>query len=111
MNSICLLVALVEEGIHNLSRSDFKVALETLTIRTVDQQENSNGMDIYFNVAFKPVATLIQEQTTINSKGETVEMMGKGRHDPCVVPRAVPIVEALAAMVMADSILIDRSRK
>ena len=71
----------------------------------------SNGMDIYFRVAFKPVATLIQEQTTINSKGETVEMMGKGRHDPCVVPRAVPIVEALAAMVMADSILIDRSRK
>ena len=59
-------------------------------------------MDIYFRVAFKPVATLIQKQDTIDSKGNEVEMMGKGRHDPCVVPRAVPIVEALAAMVLAD---------
>src|SRR5690606_12891959 len=62
----------------------------------------SNGMDIYFRVAFKPVATIMQEQETINSKGEIVKMQGKGRHDPCVVPRAVPIVEALAAMVLAD---------
>ncbi|MCK0203974.1 chorismate synthase, partial [Ornithobacterium rhinotracheale] len=70
----------------------------------------SNGMDIYFNVAFKPVATLIQEQPTINSKGEEVLMMGKGRHDPCVVPRAVPIVEALAAIVMLDSVLLNQTR-
>lgn len=70
----------------------------------------SNGMDIYFNVAFKPVATLIQEQPTINSKGEEVQMMGKGRHDPCVVPRAVPIVEALAAMVMIDFVLLNKTR-
>lgn len=62
----------------------------------------SNGMDIYFRVAFKPVATIMQQQETINSKGELVTMQGKGRHDPCVVPRAVPIVEALAAMVLAD---------
>ncbi len=62
----------------------------------------SNGMDIYFRVAFKPVATIMQEQETINSKGEVVKMQGKGRHDPCVVPRAVPIVEAMAAMVLAD---------
>ena len=62
----------------------------------------SNGMDIYFNVAFKPVATIMQDQKTINSDGETVEMHGKGRHDPCVVPRAVPIVEAMAALVIAD---------
>ncbi len=62
----------------------------------------SNGMDIYFNVAFKPVATIMQKQQTINSKGEEVEMQGKGRHDPCVVPRAVPIVEAMAALVIAD---------
>ena len=68
----------------------------------------SNGMPIYFNVAFKPVATLIQKQTTINSKGEPVEMQGKGRHDPCVVPRAVPIVEAMAALVLADFILLQR---
>jgi chorismate synthase len=62
----------------------------------------SNGMDIYFNVAFKPVATLIQKYETIDKEGNTVEMQGKGRHDPCVVPRAVPIVEAMAAMVIAD---------
>ncbi|MCB9203267.1 MAG: chorismate synthase [Flavobacteriales bacterium] len=62
----------------------------------------SNGMDIYFRVAFKPVATLIQSQTTIDKEGNLVEMMGKGRHDPCVLPRAVPIVEALSAFVLAD---------
>jgi chorismate synthase len=68
----------------------------------------SNGMDIYFNVAFKPVATTLQKQETINSSGETVEMQGKGRHDPCVVPRAVPIVEAMAALVIADYTLLRR---
>ena len=68
----------------------------------------SNGMDIYFRVAFKPVATIMQKQETINSDGELVEMVGKGRHDPCVVPRAVPIVEAMAAMVMADYYLINK---
>lgn len=62
----------------------------------------SNGMDIYFRVAFKPVATIMQEQNTINSKGEAVIMQGRGRHDACVVPRAVPIVEAMAALVIAD---------
>ncbi|RMA64248.1 chorismate synthase [Ulvibacter antarcticus] len=62
----------------------------------------SNGMDIYFRVAFKPVATIMQKQQTIDSDGNTVEMQGKGRHDPCVVPRAVPIVEAMAALVLAD---------
>ncbi|WP_228851492.1 chorismate synthase [Aegicerativicinus sediminis] len=62
----------------------------------------SNGMDIYFNVAFKPVATLIQKQEALDSSGNLVEMQGKGRHDPCVVPRAVPIVEAMAALVLAD---------
>lgn len=67
----------------------------------------SNGMDIYFRVAFKPVATIMQEQETINSKGELVQMQGKGRHDPCVVPRAVPIVEALAAMVLLDFVLME----
>ena len=71
----------------------------------------SNGMDIYFNVAFKPVATLMQKQKTINSKGEEVEMQGKGRHDPCVVPRAVPIVESMAALVIADFLLQNKSSK
>ena len=71
----------------------------------------SNGMDIYFNVAFKPVATIMQKQDTINKDQETVEMQGKGRHDPCVVPRAVPIVEAMAALVIADFFLLDRTSK
>ena len=66
----------------------------------------SNGMDIYFTVAFKPVATTLQKQTTIDSKGNEVEMQGKGRHDPCVLPRAVPIVEAMAALVIADYTLL-----
>lgn len=68
----------------------------------------SNGMDIYFRVAFKPVATVIQKQEALNSAGEIVEMQGKGRHDPCVVPRAVPIVEAMAALVLADNMLLRR---
>ena len=68
----------------------------------------SNGMDIYFRVAFKPVATIMQKQQTIDKDGNLVEMMGKGRHDPCVVPRAVPIVEALAAMVMLDFTLLHK---
>jgi len=71
----------------------------------------SNGMDIYFKVAFKPVATLMQKQQTINSKGEEVAMQGKGRHDPCVVPRAVPIVESMAALVLADLYLQNKSSK
>lgn len=71
----------------------------------------SNGMDIYFRVAFKPVATIMQKQDTINSQGEEVEMQGKGRHDPCVVPRAVPIVEAMAALVLADFFLQNKTSK
>ncbi|MGY5847289.1 chorismate synthase [Salegentibacter sp. HM20] len=71
----------------------------------------SNGMDIYFNVAFKPVATIMQDQETINKAGETVTMQGKGRHDPCVVPRAVPIVEAMAALVIADFLLQNKTSK
>jgi len=70
----------------------------------------SNGEDIYFRVAFKPVATIIQKQITVNKKGQPVEMMGKGRHDPCVVPRAVPIVEAMAALVIADHLLRFKSQ-
>jgi chorismate synthase len=65
----------------------------------------SNGEDIYFNVAFKPVATIMQDQQSVDKKGEAVTVSGKGRHDPCVVPRAVPIVEAMAALVLADFLL------
>ncbi len=65
----------------------------------------SNGMDIYFRVAFKPVATIMRDQPTLNAEGETVIIKGKGRHDPCVVPRAVVIVEAMTALVLADHVL------
>ncbi|GAA4518171.1 chorismate synthase [Sphingobacterium thermophilum] len=65
----------------------------------------SNGMDITFKVAFKPVATIMRDQTTLNQQGEETTISGKGRHDPCVVPRAVIIVEAMAALVIADYLL------
>ena len=68
----------------------------------------SNGMDIYFRVAFKPVATLIQKQEVLDNQGNLVELQGKGRHDPCVLPRAVPIVEAMAAIVLTDFYLINK---
>ena len=71
----------------------------------------SNGMDIYFRVAFKPVATLMRDQSSINSEGEAVTVKGKGRHDACVVPRAVPIVEAMAALTVADHFLLNRSSR
>ncbi|MDN3204233.1 chorismate synthase [Algoriphagus sediminis] len=71
----------------------------------------SNGEDIYFNVAFKPVATIMQDQQSVNEDGERVTVSGKGRHDPCVVPRAVPIVEAMAALVIVDYILLAKSNK
>tara|TARA_R110002020_G_scaffold21009_6_gene71390 strand:- start:47253 stop:48317 length:1065 start_codon:yes stop_codon:yes gene_type:complete len=71
----------------------------------------SNGMDIYFNIAFKPVATVIQAYETLDREGNMVQAQGKGRHDPCVVPRAVPIVEAMAALVLADHTLLNRNVK
>ncbi len=71
----------------------------------------SNGMDIFFRVAFKPVATLLQSYDTIDKEGNKVRAQGKGRHDPCVVPRAVPIVEAMAALVLADFALQNRTIK
>ncbi|TFV95874.1 chorismate synthase [Algoriphagus kandeliae] len=71
----------------------------------------SNGEDIYFRVAFKPVATIMQDQDSVNEAGEAVTVSGKGRHDPCVVPRAVPIVEAMAALVIADYLLLSKSNK
>jgi chorismate synthase len=71
----------------------------------------SNGEDIYFNVAFKPVATIMQDQQTVDKFGNETIVSGKGRHDPCVLPRAVPIVEAMAALVLADFILRARGAK
>lgn len=71
----------------------------------------SNGEDIYFRTAFKPVATIMQDQDSVDVHGQPVTVSGKGRHDPCVVPRAVPIVEAMAALVLADMYLRDRSAR
>jgi len=71
----------------------------------------SNGEDIYFNVAFKPVATIMQKQKTVNKSGEEIILEGRGRHDPCVLPRAVPIVEAMTALVLADHLLLNRTSK
>lgn len=65
----------------------------------------SNGEDIYFRVAFKPVPTLLKDQETVNVNGESVTFKAQGRHDPCVLPRAVPIVESMAAFVVADALL------
>ena len=71
----------------------------------------SNGQDIYFRVAFKPVATLLQDQSTVDLEGTPTTFKARGRHDPCVVPRAVPIVESMAAMVIFDLLMINKSRK
>lgn len=71
----------------------------------------SNGADIYFNVAFKPVATIMDDQQSVNEAGESVTVSGKGRHDPCVVPRAVPIVDAMSALVIADYLLISKTNR
>lgn len=71
----------------------------------------SNGQDIYFRVAFKPVATVLMEQHTVNIDGVDTTLKAKGRHDPCVLPRAVPIVEAMTAMTILDYYLIDKTRQ
>lgn len=69
----------------------------------------SNGQDIYFRVAFKPVATLLKEQETVDKQGKAALLTARGRHDACVLPRAVPVVEAMAAMTILDAYLLDRS--
>ena len=71
----------------------------------------SNGQDIYFNVAFKPVATIMQDQQSVDKDGNETVVKGKGRHDPCVLPRAVSIVESMAALVIADAILRNKTSK
>ncbi|MFR9166499.1 MAG: chorismate synthase [Dysgonomonas sp.] len=70
----------------------------------------SNGQDIYFRVAFKPVATILMEQNTVDMKGSESHLRAKGRHDPCVLPRAVPIVEAMAAMTILDYYLLSKAK-
>ena len=71
----------------------------------------SNGEEIYFRVAFKPVATLLKEQKTIDKDGNEMLLKARGRHDPCVLPRAVPIVEAMTAMTILDYLLLTKTNK
>ena len=71
----------------------------------------SNGKPIVFNVAFKPTSTIAQKQMAKNKDGETVSLEASGRHDPCVLPRAVPIVEAMTALVIADALLMSKSQR
>lgn len=71
----------------------------------------SNGEDIFFKVHFKPVATIMKDQSSVNEAGEEVTVTGKGRHDPCVLPRAVPIVDAMCALVLVDALLMDRTSR
>ena len=71
----------------------------------------SNGQDIYFRVAFKPVATLLRTQATVDIHGEATTMTARGRHDPCVLPRAVPVVESMAAITILDAYLLDKTAK
>ena len=95
-----------------LSSGEGEKKVETLTNFSGGIQGGiSNGMPIEFKVPFKPVATIMQSQQTVDSEGNAAEISGKGRHDPCVVPRAVPIVEAMAALVIADHWLRNRSSK
>ena len=85
--------------------------MATLTNRSGGIQGGiSNGEPIYFRVAFKPVATIGQDQDTVDFDGRPAVLAAKGRHDPCVVPRAVPIVEAMTALVLMDSCLRQAAR-
>ncbi len=71
----------------------------------------SNGENIVLRIAFKPVATIAQSQNTVNQEGEPTQVKGKGRHDPCVLPRAVPLVESMVLLVLADHALRQRSAR
>ena len=91
--------------------ADTDGAITTLTNHSGGLQGGiTNGMPIYFNVAFKPVATLLKEIDTVDVNGSQARLHMRGRHDPCVVPRAVPVVEAMAAMTLLDAIMLDNAR-
>ncbi|MCC5806795.1 MAG: chorismate synthase [Opitutales bacterium] len=88
---------------HNDAFENRQGRVRTMTNRSGGVQGGiSNGEELYFSVAFKPTATILQRQATVDKEGNATELMGRGRHDPCVLPRAVPIVEAMAALVLLD---------
>ncbi len=98
------------------SKHNDSITIENNNISTTSNNSGgiqggiSNGEDIYFNVAFKPVATIMQQQESLDKNHKKIIVEGKGRHDPCVLPRAVPIVDAMAAIVILDNYLINRTR-
>ncbi|MGB1031408.1 MAG: chorismate synthase, partial [Flavobacteriales bacterium] len=97
---------------HNDQFVQTEQGVETLSNHSGGIQGGiSNGADINMNIAFKPVATIMQAQESIDKDGNVVEVQGKGRHDPCVLPRAVPIVEAMARLVLADHFLRSKTSK
>lgn len=104
-------------SMRGTTHNDIFVADEKGEIKTITNHSGgiqggiSNGNDIFFRVAFKPVATIKQAQASVNKKGENIMLAAQGRHDVCVVPRAVPIVEAMAALVIADHLLRNRSSR
>jgi chorismate synthase len=97
---------------HNDTYTGSSGTIRTVTNRSGGVQGGiSNGEDIVFDVAFKPVSTLLRNQQSVDREGNAVTLEGKGRHDPCVVPRAVPVVEAMACLVLADHLLRQRSAR
>lgn len=97
---------------NDLFQPDGTGGITTLTNHSGGIQGGlSNGQDIFFRVAFKPVATLLREQPTVNKQGQSTLLKARGRHDPCVLPRAVPIVEAMAAMVILDNYMLNNTSK
>ena len=97
---------------HNDAYTGASGAIRTATNRSGGVQGGiSNGEDIVFDVAFKPVSTLMQPQQSVDREGKAITLEGKGRHDPCVVPRAVPVVEAMACLVLADHLLRQRTAR
>ena len=103
--------------IYGSEMNDIFISDKNKSIKTLSNNSGgilggiSNGMPVTFNVAFKPVSTIMQDQNSVDKNGKQIVLKGKGRHDPCVLPRAVPIVEAMAALVMADLLLRNRSSK
>jgi chorismate synthase len=96
---------------HNDAFRNVAGRVRTVTNRSGGIQGGiSNGETIYFRVAFKPVATVMHEQETVDVRGENTTLKGRGRHDPCVLPRAVPVVEAMTALVLADHALRHRGQ-
>ncbi|WP_373798750.1 chorismate synthase [Bacteroides heparinolyticus] len=106
-------VFIPKEGTDTAQTAGSKHVLDSITTRTNHsggiQGGISNGQDIFFRVAFKPVSTILIDQQTVNKQGEATHMKVQGRHDPCVLPRAVPIVEAMAAITLLDALLINKA--